>query len=58
MPLDTAEPGITITLSIFNSDQNNAHPRANVDQSYVGTHWAVSPLSSAGRAASATSGQS
>jgi hypothetical protein len=26
MQLDTAEPGITITLSMFNNDANNAHP--------------------------------
>jgi hypothetical protein len=30
MQLDTAEPGITITLFMFNSDQNNAHPFSSV----------------------------
>ena len=30
MQLDTAEPGITITLFMFNSDPNNAHPFSSV----------------------------
>jgi hypothetical protein len=30
MQLDTAEPGITITLFMFNTDQNNAHPFSSV----------------------------
>jgi hypothetical protein len=30
MQLDTAEPGITITLFMFNTDQNNPHPFASV----------------------------